>query len=72
MREKLTAFVGGFITAVAPSAPSIFTMFSDLAGKIFVTAALGIVGGISGLFAKELLWPWCKKKILWFIVKLKQ
>lgn len=63
MKEKAIAFIGGFITAIVPNAASVMQMFSDLAGKMFVTATLGVVGGISGLFAKEFLWPIIRSKL---------
>lgn len=63
MKEKIIAFTCGSITAIAPNTATIMQMFGDFAAKALVTAALGIVGGISGLFAKEFLWPWIKQKL---------
>lgn len=62
MKEKATAFIGGFIAAVVPNGQTILQMFGDFAYKAFTTAALGVVGGIAGLWAKEYLWPVIKTK----------
>lgn len=55
--------MGGFIAAVVPNGSTILQMFGDFAYKAFTTAALGIVGGIAGLWAKEHLWPLIKSKL---------
>jgi hypothetical protein len=62
MKERTTAFIGGFIAAIVPNTGSILSMLGDFAAKAFTTAALGIVGGIAGLWAKEMIWPWIKLK----------
>ncbi|WP_343702684.1 hypothetical protein [Chitinophaga sp.] len=62
MKEKATAFIGGFIAAVVPNGQTILQMFGDFAYKAFTTAALGVVGGIAGLWAKEYIFPYLKKR----------
>lgn len=63
MKDRATAFIGGFIFAVIPNGGTIASMFADFAYKAFTTAALGVVGGLAGIFAKEYLYPFLKTKI---------
>lgn len=62
MKDKLTAFIGGFIFSTAFNLQMLVEMFADFAVKAITTALLGVVGGLAGIFAKDYIWPKLKKK----------
>jgi hypothetical protein len=66
MREDITSFGGGFLISVFGNISWILQLTAgdiamEWAIKVFGTMILGVIGGLAGLFAKD-LYKWIKRK----------